>query len=378
MERQRARYNSSLVRYHHESARVQERREALDDRFIQIVSGPTQIFVRLRVLHARQQRAVDILTEPIDDLSDLESQVENLEEYVDHVYAQIGPDLDRAEYEQLIAEDQRLQDLLSQNSAKSANISLRQEKCRQSLLMPKSVHAIAEIDRSLFVPVLSSDDRERRSDPTLFKNPEQIAEITREIAAIEDMARANDLARHRDEESHSQKLARITELMPQISEVEKWESLVAEMAFEVRTLNSDLDDLHEQRRMLEDRSSRSKTRLPSALVERKREKIESRQLRIGQRREMVKEGHAAWEKGIATYRIRLAEIEKLYLEVSKRSTQAQSTEDLSLRLSEELYGKRNYIQTGEAPQKKITELKRSLALISVGSESKEEEEDVPS
>jgi hypothetical protein len=356
----------------------------LDDRFFRAISNATQLATNARLLLSRERYAGRVLSEPLEDLTALEAEIDFLEEFADSIDSEMGPDTSEDDRQLFEAEVSSLEDLIFANSARRTALTLKREQVRQYSLLKPLLTARVKPGSLLDGP---SEDRDR--DPVVVNRahaaefPVKFAKIEATMVAVAQRASAYSQTRMDEEESHGQKLHAAQDRIPEIAEAEKLTFLESELSAIVRSMRVDLLDLGEQREELEAGRAAAEAKAaisPTAVYEKKRADFEARIEKARRRAEDIPVKKAALEALTQAHAKKLREVEQMFSEMAKKAAQARSVEDLAARMAEELYGQKQVVDPHQASLSKVEMLKKNLALMHLDElrgEIEEEEEEEP-
>ena len=366
-------FEKRRVNYERERARVDEVQQSLDDRVFRAISGATQIFLTSRFLTQREKHAYDLLTEPIDDLEDVEKSVVQLEGIVNSMEETLGPD--RNDDEEAVNEQElnELNELNARNAERSNDITLRRSRVRQGNMIRANNNGVHEKSGEAFVAGNYKGDREPAGDTETIGKADRVEErlnaISKEMEEIDRLDAENKKTRSEQEREYGEKLKKIEDLLEETGDVEKWEFFVSEMQFEVDSLKADLGAAELEKEILEEdmqRKGEKKDEPPEVtmeMLEKRQQDLDERAAKVVERRKVLQEENAKLDEEFEKLKDQYPAIEKMYQEMAKKSAQAMSMEDLGIKMAEEVLGEKASISTSEVSLSKIEEIKRNLALM---------------
>ena len=367
-------YNQRLVNYEKERARVDEVQQSLDDRVFRAISGATQIFLTSRLLTQREKHAYELLTEPVDDLEDVERSVQQLEQIVNSMEETLGPDRNDAEEAVNQQEQAELDALNARNLERSHDITIRRTRVRQGNAIKPNNTVPFEKSGEAFVPGTEKNPGEPTPDTDVIAKAEntqnRLDQISKEMEEIDKLEIENKKARAEQENEYNEKLRKIEEMVDESGEIDKYEFFVAEMQFQVDSLRADLGDAQQEKAILEAdlkrKGEKKEEEVPEVTMEtleKRKQDLEERAAKAIERRKTIAEEQAKLDEEFEKLKDRYPAIEKMYTEMAKKSAQAMSMEDLGIKMAEEVLGEKASIATSEVSLSKIEEIKRNLAMM---------------
>lgn len=374
LEYKKEMYNQRLVNYEKERARVDEVQQSLDDRVFRAISGATQIFLTSRLLTQRGKHAYELLTEPIDDLEDVERSVEQLEQIVNSMEETLGPDRNDAEEavnEQELAE---LNELNARNLERSHDITIRRTRVRQDNAIKSNNLVPFEKSGEAFVTGTEKNPGEPIPDTDVVGKAEsardRLEQLSKEMEEIDKLENENKKTRTEQEHEYNEKLKKIDQMVEEAGKIDKQAFLVGEMQFQVDSARADLRDAQQEKAILEAdlkrKGEKKEEEVPEVTMEaleKRRQDLEERAAKAVERRKTIAEEQAKLDDEFEKLKDRYPAIEKMYTEMAKKSAQAMSMEDLGIKMAQEVLGEKASISTSEVSLSKIEEIKRNLAMM---------------
>ncbi|KAK8891200.1 hypothetical protein M9Y10_028406 [Tritrichomonas musculus] len=399
-EEHKRKYLERSDRYYHKQLEVNERHQALDDRLFNILSEATSEMLNTRYLDNREKHAYEILTEPIDDLSYEEANVNRLEAAVKVIYEKLDND-DNDEIEKQLQQDEKdCNELILRNSQRNNDIALRQSKLQQGKLIKPLINPHYQKNSGVFNPSIPEQKPMTESLPDSMSIYQKTIDHLNQINQNIDESNSSEIdnrKNHKESElSYEDKLQHIQDLLEQVEEVEKYESLVSELQFAVTTLRFDhYDNLFKIRNLGIELASQgydvsklknidlSDLSVNTSVFENisdLQKRVDEKQAKINEIDEYLKKRREQHEKNVQavyefsqTEKSRAAEVDEIMRELNKVAADVDSKNDIANSLADKLFGEKVISITSSDFLSKINEIKQNLDMLKIDTSEDDEE-----